>query len=132
MAIDARSLTPLIQVFDMPRSVAFYRDTLGFTVAMQSRPGEVFDWCLLELGGATLMLNTAYEGPERPPAPDPARVAAHGDTILFVECADVDAAHAHLVARGIPAEPPVLRHYGMRQVTIKDPDGYDVCFQQRA
>jgi catechol 2,3-dioxygenase-like lactoylglutathione lyase family enzyme len=131
MPIQAAALIPLIQVFDMRASLTFYRDALGFSVAMQSCAGDVFDWCLLTLGGATLMLNTAYEAHERPAAPDPSRAAAHHDTALFIDCADVDGAHAHVVARGIPAAPPVVRDYGMKQLTVVDPDGYEVCFQQR-
>jgi hypothetical protein len=30
MAIDVRGLVPLLQVFDMPTSIRFYRDVLGF------------------------------------------------------------------------------------------------------
>jgi catechol 2,3-dioxygenase-like lactoylglutathione lyase family enzyme len=59
MEIKVSGLTPLIQVFDMPASVAFYRDVIGFEVVMQSQPGEHFDWALLRMGGASLMLNTA-------------------------------------------------------------------------
>ena len=34
MPMDFRSLTPLIQVFDMPASIRFYRDVLGFTYSI--------------------------------------------------------------------------------------------------
>jgi hypothetical protein len=30
MAIDVPGVCPLVQVYDMPTSVKFYRDTLGF------------------------------------------------------------------------------------------------------
>jgi glyoxylase I family protein len=36
MPIKVEGLAPLIQVFDMPTSVAFYREILGFTVVNQS------------------------------------------------------------------------------------------------
>lgn len=78
------------------------------------------------------MLNTAYERHERPAAPDPARVAAHGDTALFFGCRDLDAAYAHLRALGLDVKAPVIRDYGMRQMHLKDPDGYALCFQWRA
>jgi glyoxylase I family protein len=129
MTLRVRGLAPLLQVFDMPASLAFYRDALGFTVVDSSAPGDGVDWALLSLDGAELMLNTAYEGDARPPAPDPARVAAHRDTIIFFGCPDVDAAYAHLRARGVDAEPPVTQGYGMRQVYASDPDGYLLCFQ---
>jgi catechol 2,3-dioxygenase-like lactoylglutathione lyase family enzyme len=32
MALDLRGVCPLLQVFDMPASLAFYRDVLGFTI----------------------------------------------------------------------------------------------------
>jgi hypothetical protein len=36
MPIKVEGLAPLIQVFDMPTSVAFYREILGFAVVNQS------------------------------------------------------------------------------------------------
>src|SRR5271157_71799 len=100
MPIDVRGLAPLLQVFDMPTAVHFYRDILGFELVSTSRPGEHFDWALLSLNGTELMLNTAYESDQRPSAPDPARVAAHDDTALYFGCEDLDAAYRHLCANG--------------------------------
>jgi catechol 2,3-dioxygenase-like lactoylglutathione lyase family enzyme len=131
-ALDLGGFVPLIQVFDMPRSVAFYRDILGFTVAAQSEPGDEFDWALLRRDQMLLMLNTAYERDSRPPAPDPARIAAHVDTAFFFDCPDPDAAYSHLRERGISVRPPVVTSYGMKQVHAADPDGYELCFQRRA
>lgn len=133
MTIAIEGGAPLIQVFDMPRTIAFWR-FLGFEVAMSS--GEAgdddVDWVLLRHGGCELMLNTMYERGARPAAPDPARVAAHADTCLFLGCRDLDAAYTELRARGVAAEPPVVRPYGMRQLSFSDPDGYGVCLQWRA
>ena len=36
MAINVRGLTPLLQVYDMPTSMRFYRDVLGFEVVHTS------------------------------------------------------------------------------------------------
>jgi glyoxylase I family protein len=129
MAIDVRGLAPLLQVFDMPTSIAFYRDLLGFEVLSTSAPGDHFDWALLRLNGVELMLNTAYESHERPPAPDPDRVASHVDTGLFFGCPDVDAAYTYLRACGVDVKPPVIQPYGMKQLYLTDPDGYCLCFQ---
>lgn len=130
MSLDIRGMAPLLQVFDMPASIRFYRDVLGFEVASTSEPdGNHFDWALLRRGEMELMLNTAYERDSRPPAPDAARTAGHRDTALFFGCPDVDAAYAHLRANGVEAEAPVVQSYGMKQVYLKDPDGYTICFQ---
>lgn len=129
MPARIQGLTPLLQVFDMARSVRFYCDVLGFAVVSTSSPGNDFYWAMLKLSDATLMLNAAYEDDERPQSPDAARVASHADTALFFSCDDADAIYAHLVAKGWPASEPVTTHYGMRQVYAKDPDGFEICFQ---
>jgi glyoxylase I family protein len=132
MSIDVRGMCPLLQVFDMPTSVQFYRDVLGFEVVETSSPGDQFDWAMLRLNAAEVMLNTAYEEPNRPAAPDPARVAAHGDTSLYIGCPDVDSAYQHLRAHGVDVDAPSVAPYGMKQLYVSDPDGYVLCFQWRA
>jgi catechol 2,3-dioxygenase-like lactoylglutathione lyase family enzyme len=130
VSLKIEGLCPLLQVFDMPASLAFYRDVLGFEVVAQA-PGEsdACDWAWLRQGSAELMLNTRYEADDRPAVPDPARVAAHDDTSLYIGCPDVDGAFRHLRSMGIEVEAPVVAPYGMKQLYLKDPDGYTICFQ---
>jgi catechol 2,3-dioxygenase-like lactoylglutathione lyase family enzyme len=134
MPIDMQGLCPLIQVFDMPTSIRFYRDVLGFEVFSSSPPRtpDDFDWCWLKRDGTELMLNTAYEFDSGPLAPDPARVAAHDDTCLYVSCPDVDAAHRHLRDKGIEVKEPMIAPYGMKQLYLHDPEGFNICFQWKA
>jgi len=40
----------------------------------------------------------------------------------------VDAAYAHLLARGVAVKETKVAHYGMRQFYVSDPDGYNLCF----
>lgn len=129
MAIEIQSLTPLIQVFDMPTSISFYRDTLGFEVVESVPPGDDCDWAMLRLQGLYLMLNTMYEKPDRPPTPDARRNFAHSDTCFYFGCPDVDAAYDELRAKGVEAQPPTIAPYGMKQLYVADPDGYNLCFQ---
>ena len=129
MAIDFGGLAPLLQVFDMPTSIRFYCDVLGFEIVSTSSDGPAFDWALLRRNDDEVMLNTAYEADDRPPAPDPARIAAHSDTCLYFGCPDPDAAHAHLRSHGIAAKEPSVAPYGMKQLYITDPDGFHLCFQ---
>jgi glyoxylase I family protein len=75
------------------------------------------------------MLNNAYEDNIRPPSPDPSRIAAHADTFLYFSCPDVDEAYVYLKAKGVSAEAPKVAYYGMKQLYLKDPDGYSLCFQ---
>jgi len=129
MDLRLEGMCPLLEVFDMPTSIRFYRDVLGFEVIQSAPPGDDCDWCQLRLGDTELMLNTQYEKNARPPAPDSGRATAHGDISLFFGCSDLDAAYAHFRACGIDLEPPKVRDYGMRQVSLHDPDGYQLCLQ---
>ncbi|MEP6610250.1 MAG: VOC family protein [Mucilaginibacter sp.] len=56
-------IAPMLYVFDMPASLRFYRDILGFSVVMSSEPNDETNWVLLKLNGAELMLNTALFTP---------------------------------------------------------------------
>lgn len=127
--IQIRGMCPLLQVFDMPVAFRFYSEVLEFEVVEKSGPGDDFDWVWLHREGAHLMLNTQYESDQRPARTDPIRAEGHRDTGLFFNCPDVDAAYQHLLTHGLAVEPPVNRNYGMRQVYVKDPDGYMLCFQ---
>jgi glyoxylase I family protein len=124
--------SPLLQVFDMPTSIAFYRDVLGFTVASDVLADAQCDFAMLSIHNTTLMLNTAYEADSRPSEPDQFRVAAHGDTSLFFDCANVDAAFEYLRGLGLSVAESVVQDYGMKQLYLKDPDGYEICLQHPA
>jgi glyoxylase I family protein len=129
MALDVRGMAPLLQVFDMPTAIRFYRDVLGFELVATSGGDEQSDWVLLRRAGVELMLNTAYEAVTRPLTPDATRIASHADVGLFFGCSDLESAYAHLVAKGVRADPPKVAPYGMKQLYVTDPDGYVLCFQ---
>jgi glyoxylase I family protein len=130
MTLRVSGFATLIQVFDMPTSLAFYREVMGFKIISDAPEDGRCDWVWLRCGESELMLNTAYEADDRPESPDPARVAAHSDVILYFDCDDLDAACAYFRARGVAAREPTVTSYGMKQVYLKDPDGYEICVQQ--
>lgn len=125
---------PLFQVFDMPASVAFYTGVLGFELyrsseEIEAAEGRYFHWCWLRNGSAELMLNTAYDADERPPAPPQDRWAGHMDAGLSIGCADADELRKHLAERGwAPTHPNTAN--GMRSFSVSDPDGYVLGFVQ--
>jgi glyoxylase I family protein len=129
MTIRTQSGTPLLQVYDMPTALAFYRDLLGFEVLHSAPPGPVTHWVMLRNGDVHLMLNTKYEFDyERPLEPD--RTSGRDDFVLYLLCEDADAAYRELEAKGWPdVEEPSTAPYGMRQVVVRDPDGFCICLQ---
>jgi glyoxylase I family protein len=134
MKIDAKGMTPLLQVFDMAASLDFYCGVLGFEIVQtdSNTTAPNHNWVSMRLNDIDLMLNTAYEYDRRPAAADPVRVANHRDTALFFGTPDVDAVYAHLLAHGIDATRPHVAPYGMKQLYVSDPDGFHLCFQWKA
>jgi len=134
MAIHIEGMTPLLQIFDMPTSLRFYCDVLGFEIVQTDRNTVApnHNWVWLRLNGVDLMLNTAYEYGKRPPVADARRLASHNDAAIYFGAPDVDAVYAHLVANGIKVKKPTVASYGMKQLFFHDPDGFGLCFQWRA
>jgi len=130
---NVSGVAPLFQVFDMPKSIAFYRDVLGFEVVATSKPDKNdpdCDWAMLKLGGATIMLNTRYERDKRPA--QPGSNSGHEDVTLYFGCPNVDEAYAEIRQKWANAKRPETAHYGMRQMYLTDPDGFSLCFQHPA
>ncbi len=116
-----REIWPLLFVQDIVRSLEFYRDRLGFDVVQEAQDnGRVF-WCRLKRDEGSLMLQQAEEE-DKPGRPGQG-------VVLFFLCDDANAIHSDLVARGLDLPEPQTAYYGMRQVSVRDPDGYDLCFE---
>jgi len=135
MTLHLSGLTPLIQVFDMVRSLDFYVGKLGFEVVAASPEvdapeGRFSHWTLLRLGVIDLMLNTAYDSGERPELPEAARVLAHADTSFYFGCADLDGVYAELTRAGLAIEAPLRAGYGLRRFSVFDPDNFEIVFQE--
>lgn len=115
-------LVPLLYVDNVDDSVAFYRDQLGFRLAATWEPDGKLAWCRMEREGAAVMLQQACD--EDGPADQRGRGVG-----FFFHCDDAAAFHRELAVRGLSVAPPELAFYGMTQVFVKDPDGYQLCFQ---
>lgn len=130
MSIELQGIVALIEVFDVNHSIEFYREMLGFEVIHTAGPADRLGWAFLRAGKVELMLNSMYDPDDTsPPAPDPARGAAHRDTTLYIGCPDVDGAYEFLRSKGLRLQPPCDTDYGMRQLPFSDPDGYGLCLQ---
>lgn len=129
MPIQVNGVCVLLSVFNMPKSLAFYRDILGFEVVSDSGNGDESSWVWVKLHDAHLMLNDQYEPGHEPVEVPPERQKWHHDTCLYFG-ADPDAVYEYLRAQGIDLKQPKDAPYGMRQLYLNDPDGYNLCFQQ--
>ncbi|QDT41512.1 Glyoxalase-like domain protein [Gimesia alba] len=120
-----QELVPLLYVEDVSRSVDFYCDQLGFEMKLKWEPEGTLAWCRLERGNAALMLQLT--------CPDEDGTAAErckGVSFFFL-CDDAQAIFEELTLQGLDLEPPKVAFYGMNQLFVKDPDGYQLCFQNQ-
>lgn len=106
---------------DYQRSRAFYTETLGLNVLAENFRSGRQSWKLdLSLpDGSQIELFSFPDPPERPTTPE-----ARGLRHLAFRVENVDAAKAHLEARGVPVEPVRVDEYTGRKFTFfRDPDG---------
>lgn len=122
MSNALHELTPLLIVAAMSRSLAFYRDQLGFQMTQDWSPGGRLAWCRLERDGVSLMLQQACDedGPEE---------GRGRGVVFYFSCADADREYDRLQASGVNVARPQVAFYGMNQLVVTDPDGYELCFQ---
>jgi len=122
----------ILAVTDVDRSVAFYRDRIGFEVeALYDDP----PYATLTLAGARLSL--AEQGHPADDRPGVAMTApadsGRANVVLVVETDDARAEHRRLADEGVrflaePYEPP----WGGCRFFCVDPDGYLVEIEQPA
>jgi uncharacterized glyoxalase superfamily protein PhnB len=128
--LTLKGMAPLLQVFDMPTSLHFYRDILGFEVISLSSDaeGDKAYWALLKHSGIEVMLNEMYERDQRPAEADGKRMEAHNDTSIYFGCPNVDAAYDYLTSKGLTLKKPFITGYNFKAISVKDPDGYPLVF----
>jgi uncharacterized glyoxalase superfamily protein PhnB len=114
---------PLLVVEDIERSIEFYRDQLGFSLVGRAEWKGKLYWCRVERGGACLMLQQA-EADEDGPAGERGR-----GVVFYFICEDADAMYRDLTGRGLELNKPSIADYGMKQLAIPEPDGYNLCFE---
>ena len=122
-------LTPNLVVSNVERSIAFYRDVLGFTVQTTVPEASPYAFAIVQSGSVEIFLN----------APDPAfaeypalkRHSFGGTLTLFIQVDDVRAAHEALKDRITIVMPLDTKWYGVTEFAFTDPDGYVITFAQQ-
>jgi len=114
-----RQLWPLLAVSDIDHSVEFYRDRMGFTIVGRAESGERLFWCRLERDGGSIMLEQD----------ETARGSRGYRLSFYFVCDDVDDLYREHTDRGLALEPPVVAYYGMKHLSVPEPDGHSIHFE---
>ena len=123
-SLRLRSLAPTFTVNDLERSIAWYRDGLGFFVAERWEEGGRLEGVMLKAGGCQLGLSQDdfSRGRDRP--------KGVGFRIWCETAQDVDAIADRLRAfGGSIAEEPGNR-WASYSFTAQDPDGFKITITQ--
>ncbi|SFO87697.1 Glyoxalase/Bleomycin resistance protein/Dioxygenase superfamily protein [Chitinophaga sp. YR627] len=113
--MKALSCTTVFHVSDVRLSLQYYTEILGFAedFILGDYAGLYYDHILIHLCGPQ------NQGIKKMP----------GNTLLCIECDEVDRFHGILSARGaLILNAPEDRIYGLRDFAVNDPDGNTVVF----
>ncbi len=119
--MDAKGLTPLLNVEDTGRSLDFYCDHLGFEVKAQHPPEGSPAWARIARGGMQLMINC----PQNADSSDRRGHQSYGDVVFAFDVPDAPAAQAELAGAGLDVSEVKQEMYGC-EFLLQDPDGYQL------
>lgn len=127
-------VTPNLVVSDVERSLAFYRDVLGFSVTATVPEQAPFAFAWMQRDGVSVFLNSHESIEEHAQL---ASRAIGGTATLFITIdaddvkSGIDGVFAAVSRRARVMMQPKDQFYGMREFGIEDPDGYVIFFAQR-
>ncbi|MBX3357841.1 MAG: VOC family protein [Phycisphaeraceae bacterium] len=124
MAARVQTIRPMLAVSDLPRTMAFYCDRLGFRCVCTF--GEPPVWCDLVRDGQSMMFNAP--GKEAVERDVPRRSKDY--QIYYFNCDDAAGLHAELSGRGVAVSAMRVTAYGMKEFEVRDPDDYWLWFGQ--
>ena len=121
------AISPFFIVNDVPSSLAFYRDRLGFEITFQGpAPDDIF-FGIVRRGGAQILLKAVGVAPVPNYTRDVKKGIARWDA--FVDVPDPDALAAEFASRNVEfCEPLEDTDDGLRGFALKDADGYVLFF----
>jgi len=121
-------LTPNLVVADVSRSMAFYRDVLGFSVQTTVPDAVPYVFAIVQSGPVEIFLNAAEAAAAEYPAFKGRPIG--GTLTLFMQVDDARAAHEALKNRVEIVMPLEKKWYGVIEFAFLDPDGYIITFAQ--
>ncbi len=120
------SLSPNLMVEDVTKTVAFYRDTLGFDVTASVPDEDAPVWANVNTGSVSLMFQERHSLEEE--LPQLAGKPIGGALTLYIGVDDADALYARIRDKAQVIKEPMTTFYHAREFYIQDPNGYILGF----
>ncbi len=116
-----RSVVPAITASDLEKSIAWYRDVLGFTVGAEHQVDGVLKAVEMKAGSVDFLVSQDDFAQGRD------RVKGVGLRLYCETAQDVDLVATDIVARGGElAQPLTDQPWGARDFAVVDPDGFKI------
>lgn len=120
-------ISPFFVVRDVPTSLSFYQDRLGFEITFQGpEPNDIF-FGIVRRGGAQILMKAVGVDPVPNYTRDVKQGIARWDAFVYVP--DPDALAAEFASRNVDFfEPLQDNDDGLRGFEVEDADGYLLFF----
>jgi lactoylglutathione lyase len=119
-----RAVIPNFTVNDLSRSLAFYKEVLGFIETEQWKDGGVLRGVMLKAGACELGLSQDDWAKGRD------RRKGEGVRLWCQTAQDVDALAARVKAAGVRLTEEPQDRWGSRSFSLDDPDGYHLSISR--
>jgi catechol 2,3-dioxygenase-like lactoylglutathione lyase family enzyme len=123
---EIAGVAPFFIVRNVPETLSFYRDKLGFEVIFEGFEGDIF-FGIVERGGAMLMFKDIDVDPVPNRSRDIGKGEARWDAYFVVP--DPDALASEFEDNGVEFSVPLTdTHDGLRGFEVTDTNGYVLFF----
>jgi catechol 2,3-dioxygenase-like lactoylglutathione lyase family enzyme len=129
MPYELTKLTPNLVVSNVERSLAFYRDVLGFSVDITVPDASPYVFVAVRSGNVEIFLNALEPAAAEYPAFKNRPIG--GTLTMFIEVSGIARIHDALKSQVKVVMPLEKKFYGMTEFAFEDPDGYLITFAER-
>jgi uncharacterized glyoxalase superfamily protein PhnB len=118
---NVKQAVPFFMVVNITNSLNFYVQWLGFELKNKWAPGGKIEWCWLELGNTSIMLQEYRNNV-------PVDKRGEGVSVCFM-CEDALAIYKQILSNGLSISSEPFVGNNLWVVGLKDPDGYNIYFE---
>src|ERR1700674_3594861 len=123
--MTVKKITPVLLVDEVESCVRFWKERLGFAVAIEVPEGNKIGFVSLQKGGIELMYQS-YASVEKDSSFS-AQGYAKGPSFLYIEVDSLDDVIAATIGATV-VMPERKTFYGAREIGVKDPAGHVLTF----
>ena len=118
---NVKQAVPFFMVVNMTNSLDFYVQGLGFELKNKWEPEGKIEWCWLELGNASIMLQEYRNN-------IPVNKRGEGVSVCFM-CEDALTIYKQILSSGLSTSAEPFVGNNLWVVGVIDPDGYNIYFE---